>query len=175
MTVPNVKVRRARRRDMPDIIGLGAALARHVEDAPPDWTPATLEPLVFGQNRWCDMLVAVSGGRVVGIAVLVRSLQLHDGKRKLYLADLSVAPDTKGLGVGRALMAGVARYALDLGCQAVFWEVWVGNAEAYRFYDRLGATRDEGTATLMSLDHDGLVRLADPSQASRRATTVPPS
>lgn len=153
-------VRRARRADLPAIIALGAHLARHVDEEPPEWTAATLAPLAFGPNRWCDMLVATLDKQVVGVAVLTRALQLHDGRRKLYLADLSVGPDTKGRGVGQALMAGVARHALDLGCEAVFWEVWVENTEAYRFYDRLGASRDDSVATLMSLDQAGLKRLA---------------
>ena len=162
MTKSQPNVRRARRADLPTIIALGAHLARHVDDEPPDWTPETLAPLAFGPNRWCDMLVATLDKSVVGVAVLTRALQLHDGRRKLYLADLSVGPDTKGRGIGQALMAGVARHALDLGCQAVFWEVWVENAEAYRFYDRLGAARDDAVATLMSLDKTGLERLALP-------------
>ena len=159
MTVSKPRIRRARRADLPAIIALGAALACHVGDEPPDWTPANLEPLAFGQNRWCDMLVATLSGQVVGVAVLGRVLQLHEHKRKLYLADLSVSPQAKGRGVGQALMAGVAHHALDLGCTSVFWDVWVENADAYRFYDRLGATRDEATATLMSLDAEGLKRL----------------
>ncbi len=163
MTVSELRIRRARRTDLPAIIALGAHLARHVDDEPPDWTPATLAPLAFGPNRWCDMLVATLDRQVVGVAVQTRALQLHDGRRKLYLADLSVGPDTKGRGVGQALMAGVARHALDLGCEAVFWEVWVKNAEAYRFYDRVGASRDDTVATLMSLDKAGLERLATES------------
>jgi len=154
-----VAIRRARRRDLPAIIALGAALARHVEDEEPAWTPSDLEPLVFGKMRWCDVLVATVAGEVIGAAILARVLQLHEGKKKLYLADLSVAPRAQGSGAGRALMAAVARHARDLGCQAVFWDVWTGNAEAYRFYDRLGASRDDRVVTMMSLDAEGLARL----------------
>jgi len=114
---------------------------------------------VFGEARWCDMLVAMVAGEVVGVAVLSRVLQLHEGKKKLYLADLSVAPAAKGAGIGRALMAAVARHARDLGCGAVFWDVWTGNAAAYQFYDRLGASRDDEVVTIMSLDADGMARL----------------
>jgi ribosomal protein S18 acetylase RimI-like enzyme len=159
MSKASITVRAARRRDLPQIIDLGAALARHVGEQPPAWTTQDLERLAFGRNRWCDMLVAVSGGGVVGVAVLGRMLQLHEGKQKLYLADLSIAPEAKGLGAGRALMAAIARRALEVGAGSVFWEVWVENEEAFRFYERLGASRDDAVVSMMSLDEAGLRRL----------------
>jgi ribosomal protein S18 acetylase RimI-like enzyme len=159
MSEANITVRAARRRDLPQIVDLGAALARHVGEKPPAWDAQELERLAFGPGRWCDLLVATSGGDLVGVAVLGRVLQLHEGKKKLYLADLSIAPEAKGMGAGRALMAAIARSALELGAKAVFWEVWVENDEAFRFYDRLGAARDDAAVSMMSLDEAGLRRL----------------
>src|SRR6516164_8206726 len=42
-------------------------------------------------------------------------------------------------GVARALMAAVARRALDLDCEAVYWELWRPNTLGRTFYERLGA------------------------------------
>jgi len=54
---------------------------------------------------------------------------------------LVVASQDDGRVVGRALMAWVARYAVDHGCHRIDWPVQAGNARGIAFYERLGARR----------------------------------
>ena len=64
----------------------------------------------------------------------------------IYLEDLFVVPEARGRGVGRALLAHLARLAVARGCGRVEWAVLDWNAPAIRFYDSLGAQpNDEWT------------------------------
>src|SRR5262249_53705327 len=57
----------------------------------------------------------------------------------LYLEDLFVEPEHRGRGHGKALLAAVARLALDRGCGRLDWVVLNWNEPALRFYRALGA------------------------------------
>jgi GNAT superfamily N-acetyltransferase len=77
----------------------------------------------------------------------------------LWLGDFYVRPDARRGGVGRALMTAVARHALDLGCDAVYWELWRMNSAGAAFYRSLGAEEAIDLA-VMRFDQDRLAALA---------------
>ena len=54
-----------------------------------------------------------------------------------YLEDLFVAPDTRGAGVGRALIAHVREQAAAVGAAKVYWLTRQDNATARGLYDRV--------------------------------------
>ena len=136
----DVRVRPARRGDAAAIARLAADLARHVEDPDPELTPGRVIALGFGRDRLTRYLVATRAGCVVGMAAYGSHVDVHMNLATLYLSDLAVDPALRGAGVGRALMADLARRALGLGA-VLRWEVWHGNATAMAFYDGIGATR----------------------------------
>jgi len=51
-----------------------------------------------------------------------------------------VLPAYRGQGCGTALLATLARIAHETGCGRFEWSVLDWNADAQRFYERLGAT-----------------------------------
>lgn len=57
----------------------------------------------------------------------------------LYLEDLFVDPAARSLGIGSALMAALARIAVDRGCGRFEWSVLDWNAPALKFYRALGS------------------------------------
>ena len=79
-------------------------------------------------------LVAVCDSSIVGFAVAVPYLE----HRLLHLADLAVAPEWRGRGIGSMLLSQLENIALEAGIVAVFLETWVSNIEARRFYERRG-------------------------------------
>jgi len=89
------------------------------------------------------LLASRSDGVVVGLAAfsLVYSLVefAPDHRRHCQLKELYVSASERSHGVGRALMAGLARYALDQGCRRVDWPVKASNARGIVFYESLGA------------------------------------
>ena len=57
----------------------------------------------------------------------------------MYLEDLFVNPEFRGLGIGKALLARVAAIAVERGCPRLQWEVLDWNTPAIEFYQALGA------------------------------------
>ena len=62
-------------------------------------------------------------------------------RRHCWLKELYVRSSHRSAGAGRALMAWIARYAVDNGCCRIDWPVKVTNARGIAFYERLGAER----------------------------------
>jgi GNAT superfamily N-acetyltransferase len=58
-----------------------------------------------------------------------------------YLQDLFTAPEARGKGVARALIAEVERWAIDRGCARVYWLTQSGNDTARRLYDQVAENR----------------------------------
>ncbi|WP_237152092.1 GNAT family N-acetyltransferase [Oryzibacter oryziterrae] len=80
--------------------------------------------------------VAFAGDRMVGFANCV----LHEGtwvtQPICYLEDLFVDPDTRGAGVGRALIDDLLRLASERGWDRVYWHTHETNTTARKLYDR---------------------------------------
>jgi GNAT superfamily N-acetyltransferase len=112
----------------------------------------------FGERARFRALLAEGGGRALGYALFYPSYDSEYAARGFYLQDLFVVPGARGRGVGRALMAAVARACeADGGCY-VFWNAHEANDAGRAFYRRIGA-REEPVVTL-SLQPDALRRLA---------------
>jgi GNAT superfamily N-acetyltransferase len=58
-----------------------------------------------------------------------------------YLQDLFTAPEARGKGVARALIAAVTEWARAEGCSRVYWSTQETNATARRLYDRVALNR----------------------------------
>jgi GNAT superfamily N-acetyltransferase len=138
-------VRTALPSDAEVVVAMAAELAAAVEDPTPDLDVARFVRDGFGPDRWFECLVAQIDGEPVGFALICRGFEAHTGKRRLWLGDLYVRSGARRSGAGRSLMAAVAGRALDLDCEAVYWELWRPNALGREFYEGLDA---EETADL---------------------------
>ena len=79
-------------------------------------------------------------GRLVGITHFL----VHpstSGPDVCYLQDLFTAPDARGKGVARALIAAVADWARAHGCCRVYWNTQASNSTARRLYDKVAENR----------------------------------
>ncbi|MEQ8398213.1 GNAT family N-acetyltransferase [Thalassobaculum sp.] len=93
----------------------------------------------------------------VGFALYYFTYSTWAGRPNLYVEDLYVDPDQQGGGVGKRLMAALARAALDAGCGRLELSVKTDN-RARAFYERLGLTR-KGTWLPYAVEGDGLQSL----------------
>lgn len=87
-----------------------------------------------------EVLLAELDGEPVGFALFFSTYSTFHTAECLHLEDLFVSPNARGAGVGRRLLAAVARVADDRGCPRLQWNVLDWNEPAIRFYERLGAT-----------------------------------
>ena len=107
---------------------------------------ADLREQLFGERPAAEVLVAEADGEPAGFALFFHTFSTFLGKRGLYLEDLFVRPAFRGLGLGRHLMAALARIAVQRGCGRFEWSVLDWNEPAIGFYRALGASAmDEWT------------------------------
>jgi len=157
---PLVSIRTATVDDVPLIRQLIAELAEYERLA--DAAVATDEGLreqLFGAHPAVEVLVAEVNGEPAGFALFFHNFSTFLGKRGLYLEDLFVRPAFRGIGLGRHLMASLARIAVQRDCGRFEWSVLDWNAPAIGFYRSLGASGlDEWT--VQRLEGDALRSLA---------------
>jgi GNAT superfamily N-acetyltransferase len=75
----------------------------------------------------------------VGFALWFLNYSTWEGAHGIYLEDLYVRPSARGHGLGGALLAALARICVERGYRRLEWWVLDWNADALRFYHRLGA------------------------------------
>ena len=112
----------------------------------------------FGERPRFRTLIAERGGQSLGYAIYYPSYDTEHAAKGHYLQDLFVVRGARGKGVGRALMAEVARACIADGGRYLFWNALESNAGGRAFYRRIGA-REEPVVTL-SLQPAALERLA---------------
>jgi len=127
--------------------------------------PEQLGEDLFGPRPLLGCAVAESGGRLVGYALFYPVYSSFRTLPAMWLEDLFVEPAERGRGTGRALLAFVARNALDRGCRALDWLVLDWNRPSISFYERLGARPADGGWLEYGLDHAAMQALADPPRA----------
>ena len=112
----------------------------------------------FGENPRFRALIAEWNGSPAGYALFFAYYSTWAGPG-LFLEDLFVREQVRGRGIGKALLAAVARIAWQEKCYGVHWEVLDWNETAIAFYKSLGAEfRDRWRPVLLS--GDGLRRIA---------------
>lgn len=92
----------------------------------------------FGDDRAFETLLASRGDRVVGMSLYYPEYSTWRGKRGYYLLDLYVIPEERSQGVGRLLVAALARRARDRGAAYLRLSVDEHSTRALAFYRRLG-------------------------------------
>lgn len=155
----DVEVRDAMRADVGGIHALIVELAEF-EDLRHQFV-ATVEDLeqgLIGEGCAAQALVAEVDGEVVGYAIFFLSYSTFIGKAGLWLEDLYVKLDFRGMGVGRALITQVASVAQQRGCQRFEWSVLDWNQRAIEFYESLGAEVMPDWRTVR-LDREGIEKL----------------
>jgi GNAT superfamily N-acetyltransferase len=154
-------VRHTSEADLPAVMEL---LARKAEfDSCRDAFVATEEQFrqaFFSSSTRAQVLLAVIDGQAIGLATYFHNFSTYLARPGIWFDDLYVREGYRSRGVGKALMAELARTAKKLGCGRMEWAVALSNDRAIAFYERHGATvlhRSRG----VRLGADGIDRLAE--------------
>ncbi|MGA3048113.1 MAG: GNAT family N-acetyltransferase [Terracidiphilus sp.] len=133
-------IRTATPADAPLILDFIRALALY--ERAPEAVIATEADLLrdgFGPNPFYFCLIAEHLGRPAGFAFYFFDYSTWLGRPGIYLEDLFVHPEFRGLGIGKALLRQVAAIAVEKGCARLKWSVLDWNTPAIDFYRAMGA------------------------------------
>ncbi|OAN50988.1 MULTISPECIES: GNAT family N-acetyltransferase [unclassified Sphingobium] len=119
----------------------------------------TLARYLFGPRPMAEVLIAEHQGAPVGFALFFHNFSTFEGRPGLYLEDLFVLPQARGLGAGKALLARLAQLAIERDCARLEWSVLDWNEPAIAVYRAIGA-RPMDEWTVQRLDGNALKALA---------------
>ncbi|WP_397541721.1 GNAT family N-acetyltransferase [Roseovarius salis] len=138
MTAP-VTIRPVTPADRPEWAALWTSYLEFYETSVRDAVyDATFSRLCAPDHPDQNGLLAVSGGKPVGLVHYIYHPHNWRLEKVCYLQDLYVDPSMRGHGVGRKLIEAVYAAADADGCPSVYWLTQDFNAEARKLYDRIG-------------------------------------
>ncbi|CAN7600755.1 GNAT family N-acetyltransferase [Bosea sp. LjRoot90] len=153
-----VAVRACEIADHPALAGLMAQMQAYYHvPCPPD---AEIRAGLASRPAGTELLVAEHDGTLVGFAAFSAIYPGPGLKAGCFLKEIYVAETARGFGVGRALLAELARLALDRGLGRMDWTAARDNERLLRFYESLGAT-PQPEKVFFRLTGEGLARLAE--------------
>jgi GNAT superfamily N-acetyltransferase len=155
-----LNIRPATPSDVPTILRFIHELALYERE--PDAVLATEADLLrdgFGETPRFAALIADLNSQPAGFALYFTSYSTWRGHHGIRLEDLYVTPSLRGQGIGKALLARLARIAVDQGCPRLEWDVLEWNEPAIAVYQRLGA-KSLTEWRIMRLSDDALQSLA---------------
>ncbi len=136
----NLRIVQATEKDVPLILTSIRGLADYEQLL--DCVTATEERLhaaLFGERPYVEAILAYENDTPVGYAMYYFTFTSFQALPGMYLEDLFVLPSARGSGIGRQLLAFLARKAVERGCCRIEWEVLNWNEPAIGFYKNLGA------------------------------------
>lgn len=143
-----LKIRRAVSADSETINKLLFQVLKVHSDVRPDlfkagtkkYTDSELLGIIADDSR--PIFVAESGGKVLGYAFCIHQQYIDNNNmtdiKTLYIDDLCVDEEARGMHIGTALYNYVLKYAEENGYYNVTLNVWADNVNAVKFYETLG-------------------------------------
>ncbi|MGE8503097.1 L-amino acid N-acyltransferase YncA [Ectopseudomonas oleovorans] len=100
---------------------------------------AGIRDSLFAEGSTAHGLICEHEGQPIGYAVYFFNYSTWLGKHGLYLEDLYISPEARGLGAGKAMLRHLAQLAVARGCGRFEWSVLDWNKPAIDFYESFGA------------------------------------
>ena len=145
-----MEIVRAQARHIPGMLELLRQVGRVHSDIRPDifrdgaqkYDEAQLQELLRDEDR--PIFIGEDGDRVLGYCFCVlkdyRGGGVQTDRVELYIDDLCVDEACRGKGVATALYGYVKDFAKKIGCSHISLNVWCGNDNAQKFYEKMGMT-----------------------------------
>ena len=111
---------------------------------------ATLYQSLFVEKS-AEVVFAEEDGVVIGFALFFHNFSTFVGRKGLYLEDLFIIPEKRGLGYGKAILKYLADIAVERNCGRMEWICLGWNTPSLAFYRSIGAfPLDEWTVQRMT-------------------------
>jgi GNAT superfamily N-acetyltransferase len=164
----SMQIRPASESDVPTILRFIRELAAYERE--PDAVIATesmIRDALFATQPAAFAVIASIDDEPVGYALYFFNFSTWLGRPGLYLEELYVTPGSRGKGIGRSLLAHLARIASERGCGRMEWMVLDWNETAIEFYRGLGAV-PLSEWTVFRLTGETLERAAGSAESADR-------
>ncbi|CAN5311041.1 GNAT family N-acetyltransferase [soil metagenome] len=148
MTAGKIGIRVATGRDVPLILSFIRELAEYERlSHEVVATEEVLRASLFGERPAAEVVIGDYGDEPAGFALFFHNFSTFLGRPGIHLEDLYVTPGLRGRGIGRAMLAYLARLAKERGCGRLEWSVLDWNEPAIKLYKSIGAIpMDDWTA-----------------------------
>ena len=135
-------IRKAVAEDVPEIMKLVRELAEY-EKAPHEVSNTEERMLKegFGKNPAFGCILAEKDGAIIGMSLYYYRYSTWKGRR-LYLEDIVVYPEMRGVGAGKLLFERTIEIAKEENCSGMMWQVLDWNEPAINFYKKYNARFD---------------------------------
>ena len=120
---------------------------------------ATIHQSLFVEHS-AEVVFAEEDGTPVGFALYFHNFSTFVGRKGMYLEDLYILPEKRGLGYGKALLKYVARLAVERNCGRMEWICLDWNEPALKVYRSIGA-RPMSEWTVQRLNEATLKQFAE--------------
>lgn len=132
--------RPAREADIPAIHAMILDLADNLGHAhAAAVTREDLAAALFGAAPKAEVVVAWMGAEPAGFALFYNNYSTFRGQCGVHLEDLYVRPEWRSAGIGRKLLAHMARLTLARDCGRLEWWALTGDERVNAFYESVGA------------------------------------
>ncbi|HKP67877.1 MAG TPA: GNAT family N-acetyltransferase [Pyrinomonadaceae bacterium] len=149
----DIQIRKSTPNEVPTIVRLMRDFAEF-EDLG-DYCEITEDRLfnvMFGDEGFVEGLVAFHQGEAVAYALFYPYFASFRGQCGFYLEDIFIAEDFRRNGLGEAMVRIIARLAKQRGYERIDFQVLEWNAPAVKFYEKLGALRDDSERHFKFID-----------------------
>jgi GNAT superfamily N-acetyltransferase len=135
-----LQIRTAVFADVADILALICELADYEKLLPEvHASEDDLRRDLFGDTPRAHCDIAMCNGEVAGMAFWFYNYSTFLGRAGIYLEDLFVRPVFRAQGIGKSLIAHLAKRCMDENLSRLQWSVLDWNQPSIAFYESLGA------------------------------------
>lgn len=111
-------------------------------------------------KKSAEVIICEYNESPVGFALFFHNFSTFLGKPGIYLEDLYIKPEVRGLGLGKTILSFLGKLALERDCGRLEWWCLDWNEKSINFYKKMGAKpMDEWT--VYRVDGKNLSDLAD--------------
>jgi GNAT superfamily N-acetyltransferase len=136
----NITIRKALKKDSPEIIRLIKELAEFEKLEPPDKIATeNLIKDIYSKDSPVKVLVAECDKQLIGYAFYFFTYSTFLAKKTLYLEDIYVSSNFRSKGIGKIFFNELLGTAKKNKCGRTEWHVLDWNTNAIKFYEKLGA------------------------------------
>ena len=140
----NVQIVIAEEKDVPQIIAMISEFAEFEKLSEfCEVTEESLTDAMFGESSCVEGLMTFEGEKPIGYALFYENFASFRGQRGLYLEDLYIKPEFRGHRIGESFLVKLAEIAKSRNFERIDFQVLEWNEAAIKFYEKLGAQRDE--------------------------------